>query len=186
MEIKTTMTQKELIVDALRKLGGRGSLKDIYSLAYRKEAFAGSDDWKATIRSYLLKETNTFRHSKGKSRGMWELVSFQEEIAKRDLEIEKLKAEVETLRTRPTEKDFVERLVAATKKQYRIKRNQADGIRLLLDRLGCNEAEADLGAWIENKGSKQKGTKPIVQKNINSQVFNGKITSSTFNSNDNE
>ena len=81
------MTQKDAIIEALKRLGGKANLNDIYSFANNLADFSGSKDWKATIRWYLQKETSSFRSTK---RGWWELVSYQEDIAKRDQRIKEL------------------------------------------------------------------------------------------------
>lgn len=52
---------------------------------------------------------------------------------------------------RPTEDDFVKRFVAATKVQFRFKRQEADAVRQIMDKLGRSDAEAVLGSWIEGK-----------------------------------
>ena len=124
------MTQKEAIIEALKRLGGKANLNDIYRFAYALADFSGSKDWKATIRWYLQKETDAFRSSK---RGWWELVSFQEEIASRDHRIAELEAKIEKKNEEiakwkkvPTEDAFVKRLVNATKKLFGINRKHAD------------------------------------------------------------
>ena len=81
------MTQKEAIIEALKHLGGKANLNDIYRFAYTLADFSGSKDWKATIRWYLQKEIDVFRSSK---RGWWELVSYQEDIACRNQRIKEL------------------------------------------------------------------------------------------------
>ena len=48
-------------------------------------------------------------------------------------------------------------------------------------KVGRSDADAELDAWIEGKEKKKKGTKKIVQKITNSQIFNGSITDSEFN-----
>lgn len=174
------MTQKEAIIEALKRLGGRANLGDIYRLAPNLGDFSGSSNWKATIRSCLQREFDTFRSSK---RGWWELVSYQEEIAERDKEIARLKAEVERLKAVKTEDDFVRRLVNATKNLFGINRKHADYVRQVLSKLGRDEEQEELLAWIERKEQKtaKKVTKKIIQKINNSQVFNGTITESEFN-----
>ena len=145
------MTQKEAIIEALKRLGGKANLNDIYRFAFALADFSGSKDWKATIRWYLQKETDVFRSS---MRGWWELVSYQEDIAVRDKKIAELKAEVEQLRKVPTEDDFVKRFIEATKTQFKFRRQEADAVRQIMDKMGRNDAEAILGAWIEGKESK--------------------------------
>ena len=174
------MTQKEAIIEALNRLGGRAKLSDIYRLAYPLADFSGSNDWKATIRSYLLKEHDVFRHSK---QGWWELVSYQEEIANRDKEIARLKAEVERLKTIKTEDEFVARFVKKVKHNLKRDKKTVEEIRKLMDALGRPDEDKELDVWLQNKGSGEvkKVTKKYIQKNINSQVFTGSITESEFN-----
>ena len=174
------MTQKEAIIEALNCLGGKASLNDIYRFAYKLADFSGSKDWKATIRWYLQKETNSFRSTK---RGSWELVSYQEELAKRDLRIKELMEENELLKAVKTEDDFVERFVEETKRFYKHERKKADAIRQIMIKVGRQDAEAEIDAWMDGKQTKvvKKVEKKIVQKISNSQVFNGSITNSEFN-----
>lgn len=177
---KKEMTQKEAIIEALNCLGGKASLNDIYRFAYKLADFSGSKDWKATIRWYLQKETNSFRSTK---RGSWELVSYQEELAKRDLRIKELMEENELLKAVKTEDDFVERFVEETKRFYKHERKKADAIRQIMIKVGRQDAEAEIDAWMDGKQTKvvKKVEKKIVQKISNSQVFNGSITNSEFN-----
>lgn len=145
------MTQKEAIIEALNRLGGKASLSDIYQLAYKLADFSGSRDWKATIRCYLQKEPDLFRSSK---RSWWELVSYQEEIAERDKEIARLKAEVEQLKGVPTEDDFVKRFVKETKHFFKHDRKKADTVRQIMIKVGRSDADRDLDVWIEHKENK--------------------------------
>ena len=142
------MTQKEAIIKSLKCLGGKACLNDIYRFAYELADFSGSKDWKATIRWYLQKETNTFRSTK---RGWWELVSYQEELAKRDLRIKELMEENERLKAVKTEDDFVERFVEEAKRFYKHERKKADAIRQIMIKVGRRDAEADIDAWIEGR-----------------------------------
>ena len=100
------MTQKEAIIEALKHLGGKANLNDIYRFAYTLADFSGSKDWKATIRWYLQKEIDVFRSSK---RGWWELVSYQEDIACRNQRIKELEEDNARLKNVRTEDDFVKK-----------------------------------------------------------------------------
>lgn len=142
------MTQKEAIIKALDKLGGKANLNDIYPIAYSLADFSGSKNWKATIRSYLLKETDSFRSAK---RGWWELISYQEDIAKRDQRILELEAENAKLRAIKTEDDFVKRLVRETKLLYKHEKDKIEVIRQIFYKVGRNDAEEELDAWIEGR-----------------------------------
>ena len=185
------MTQKEAIEKALQKLGGRATLQEIYPLALEIGDFSSSKDKKATVRSYLLTSPKSFRHSPDKPNGWYELISFQEEIAARDNRIAELEAllaekdkKIDDLKGEPTEDSFVRRLVNATKNIFGINRKHADYVRQVLLKLGRDEEQEELLAWIERREQKtvKKVTKKIIQKINNSQVFNGSITESEFNS----
>ena len=184
------MTQKEAIEKALEKLGGRATLQEIYPLAIEIGDFSGSKDKKATIRNYLQTSPKNFRHSPNKPDGWYELISFQEEISKRDLRIAELETllsdkekEIAELKKRPTEDSFVKRMVSATKNLFGINRKHADYVRQVLLKLGRDEEQEELLTWIERREQKtvKKVTKKIIQKISNSQVFNGPITESEFN-----
>ena len=172
------MTQKEAIIEALNRLGGKAKLKDIYHFAPKLADFSGSKNWKATIRSCLQREPDAFRSSK---RGWWELISYQGEIASRDKMIARLKAEVVQLKSIKTEDDFVRRMVNATKKIYGVNRRHADYVRQVLLKLGRDEEQEELLNWIRNKKEEKDVTKKIIQTINNSQVFNGTIIKSKFN-----
>lgn len=164
------MTQKEAIIEALNRLGGKAALKDIYRFAYSLADFSGSKDWKATIRWYLQKETDSFRSTK---RGWWELVSFQEDIAVRDKRIKELEVEVETLRKIPKEDDFVRRLVRETKILYKHETDKIEVIRQILYKVGRSDAEEELDAWIEGKEYKPSLNVTgdyVVNKNVDNEV----------------
>ena len=162
------MTQKEAIIEALKRFGGKANLNDIYRFAYTLADFSGSKDWKATIRWYLQKETDAFRSSK---RGWWELVSFQEEIASRDNRIAELEAllidrdkEISELKQQETADLFVGRMIDATKT-----RNDARPVQQVLVVMNCPEQQ-ELMEWIIGKPTKVVNktiTKKIIQKTIN-------------------
>lgn len=174
------MTQKEAIIEALNHLGGKASLNDIYRFAYTLADFSGSKDWKATIRWYLQKETDSFRSTK---RGSWELVSYQEEIASRDKRIKELEEDNARLKSVETEDDFVARFVKKVKHNLKRDKKTVEEIRKLMDALGRPDADKELDDWLQGKDKKvvKQVTKKYIQKNINSQVFTGSITESEFN-----
>ena len=184
------MTQKEAIIKALEEHGGRERLPNIYSRVMQLATFKQGSDMQATIRAILLRHPECFRHSPGKPDGWWELVSFQEEIASRDSRIAELEElvtaqdkEIAELKKQPTEDSFVKRMVSATKNIFGINRKHADYVRQVLLKLGRDEEQEELLAWIERREQKtvKKVTKKIIQKISNSQVFNGSITESEFN-----
>ena len=174
------MTQKEAIIEALNLLGGKANLNDIYRFAYTLADFSGSKDWKATIRWYLQKETDSFRST---NRGCWELVSYQEEIASRDKRIKELEEVNARLKSVKTEDDFVVRFVKKVKHNLKRDKKTVEEIRKLMDALGRSDADKELDDWLQGKDKKvvKQVTKKYIQKNINSQVFTGSITESEFN-----
>jgi hypothetical protein len=143
------MTQKEAIIKALEKLGGRAQLKDIYPLAIEIGDFSRSQNMKATIRNCLLTNPKDFRHSDGKPDGWWELTSFQEEIAEMKAEIQTLKEENERLRAVPTEDDFVDRFVMQVKTFLKRDTDTVDEIRKILVALNRSDAAKNLDSWID-------------------------------------
>lgn len=167
------MTQKEAIIEALKRLGGKANLNDIYRFAYALADFSGSKDWKATIRWYLQKETDAFRSSK---RGWWELVSYQEDIAYRDNRIAELEAllidkdkEILELKQQETAELFVGRMIDATKTVFATKRNDARPVQQVLVVMNRPEQQ-ELMEWIIGKPTKVVNktiSKKIIQKTIN-------------------
>ena len=167
------MTQKEAIIEALKRLGGKANLNDIYRFAYTLADFSGSKDWKATIRWYLQKETDAFRSSE---RGWWELVSFHEVIASRDNRIAELEAllldrdkEISELKQQETAELFIGRMIDATKTVFATKRNDARPVQQVLVVMNRPEQQ-ELMEWIIGKPTKVVNktiTKKIIQKTIN-------------------
>lgn len=145
------MTQREAIMKALQMLGGRAQLQEIYSLAIEMGDFSGSKDKKATIRNCLQTSPKYFRRSPDKPAGWWELLSYQEEIALRDLRIKELEEENERLKSIKTEDDFVRRMVHETKKLYKHEKGKIEVVRQILYKVGRGDAEEELDAWIEGR-----------------------------------
>ncbi len=164
-------------------LGGKAWLKQIYPVAIKLIGNnTKSVDIRATIRRELNSSPFLFKAAPDEE-GCWELISYQEEIASRDRHIKELEEENAQLKAIKTEDDFVKRLVNATKNLFGINRKHADYVRQVLLKLGRDEEQDELLAWIERREQKtvKKVTKKIVQKISNSQIFNGSITDSVFN-----
>ncbi len=89
------MTQEEAVIMALNDLGGKAHQKDIYKRAMKYATFGGKTP-DATIRA-LLQRCDRVRHSKD-APGLWELVSYQEELAKLYKQNKEMIGIVETLR----------------------------------------------------------------------------------------
>ena len=175
------MTQKEAIIEALNRLGGKACLDDIYRMAYPLADFSGSRNWKATIRGYLLTDENTFRSSK---RSWYELVSYQEEISVRDKQIAELKAqlaakddEIKELKQVKTEGDFIVKFINKVKQHLKRDKKTVEEIRKLMDALGRSDAERELDAWIDGIEKGDKNNTPVTvagdyvyQKHVDSEV----------------
>ena len=164
------MTQKEAIIEALNRLGGKAKLNDIYKLAYALADFSGSKDWKATIRWYLQKEVMTFRSSE---RGCYELVSYQDEIVS-------LREQLNYYMSIPKEAEFVEKFLQEVMNEYKRKRAEADPIRNILRHMGHEDAAAVLDAWIDEKEDEVKKALEKLKILINNH-YHGAIDELTIN-----
>jgi len=175
------MTQKEAIIEALKRLGGKAKMSEICKLACEIGDFTGSNAPYNTIRNCIYMNHRDFRKSEQK--GWWELVSYQEEIACRDKRIKELEEENAQLRAVKTEDDFVLRFIKKVKHHLKRDRKTVEEIRKLMDALGRSDADKELDDWLQGKDKKvvKQVTKKYIQKNINSQVFSGSITESEFN-----
>ena len=142
------MTQKEAIIEAMKCLGGKANLNDIYRFAYTRADFSGSKDWKATIRWYLQKETDSFRSSK---RGWYELVSYQEEVTKLKQQIANLSDVNKKLESIPKATDLIEKILPEMMDVCKHDRMKADPLRIALRHLGYEEAAGVFDAWISEK-----------------------------------
>ena len=154
------MTQKEALEQALKELGGRAHLQDIYPVALKYITHKEGSKIYDSLRG-CIHDKRRFRRSPGLPDGWYELLSFQEEVATLQQEIADLKAQlaekdkvIEELRKAPTEDAFVKKLIKATKTLFRFKRNEADAIRQVMDKLGRSDADADLTAWMEGRERK--------------------------------
>ena len=97
-KLRIDMTQGEAVIKALEDLGGKASLKQIYALAKTYVTF-GTKTPEESIRAILQRSPKAKQKVKGS--GLWELVSYQEEIARleqtisaRDERIQELEAQM--------------------------------------------------------------------------------------------
>ena len=97
-KLRIDMTQGEAVIKALEDLGGKASLKQIYALAKTYVTF-GTKTPEESIRAILQRSPKAKQKVKGS--GWWELVSYQEEIARlgqaisaRDERIKELEAQL--------------------------------------------------------------------------------------------
>lgn len=172
------MTQKDALEQALKELGGRAHLQDIYPIALKYITHKEGSKIYDSLRG-CIHDKRRFRHSPGMPTGWYELISYQDEIVKfkqeivkRDEEISSLKRKVELLEKRPTVEDFIRRLVKATKSLFKIHRDHADYIRQALEVLGFTKDAEELASWIEHKENRladaveKMAEKPAVQVDI--------------------
>ena len=169
------MTISEASEKALKDLGGRGHLSDIYPRVLKMVKLTGATP-KNSIRTEMKNHPLLFRHSPNKPRGWWELVSFQEEIACRDSRIAELEAllldrdkEISELKQKETAELFVDRMIDATKTVFATKRNDARPVQQVLVVMNRPEQQK-LMEWIIGKPTKVVNktiTKKIIQKTIN-------------------
>ena len=181
MKKQGKLTHKEAVKKALEMLGGKARLKQIYPVAIKLIGQnTRSVDIKATIRRELNSSPFYFKATSGVE-GCWELISFQEEIVELKAQLSEKDKVIDEQRKVPTEDDFIHRLLEKLKTIWKDDKKTIGEIRKILDALGRSDVVAELDAWIEGKEKKKKGTKKIVQKITNSQIFNGSITDSEFN-----
>ena len=169
------MTISEACEKALKDLGGRAHLSDIYPRVLKMVKLTGATP-KNSIRTEMKNHPLLFRHSPNKPRGWWELVSFQEEIASRDSRIAELEAllldrdkEISELKQQETAELFVDRMIDATKTVFATKRNDARPVQQVLVVMNRPEQQ-ELMEWIIGKPTKVVNktiTKKIIQKTIN-------------------
>ena len=169
------MTISEACEKALKDLGGRAHLSDIYPRVLKMVKLTGATP-KNSIRTEMKNHPLLFRHSPNKPRGWWELVSFQEEIASRDSRIAELEAllldrdkEISELKQQETAELFIGRMIDATKTVFATKRNDARPVQQVLVVMNRPEQQ-ELMEWIIGKPTKVVNktiTKKIIQKTIN-------------------
>ena len=177
------MTQKETIIKVLNELGGKAFLEDIYPRVIKIARFKYGSDKEATIRATMLRNPSIFKKVEGVS-GLWELVSYQEEISVRDKQIAELKAqlatkedEIKQLKQVKTEDDFIVKFINKVKQHLKRDKKTVEEIRKLMDALGRSDAERELDAWIDCTEKGDKNNAPVtvagdyvVQKHVDSEV----------------
>ena len=176
------MTQKEALEHALKELGGRAQLQDIYPIALKYITHKEGSKIYDSLRG-CIHDKRRFRPSPGMPTGWYELISYQEEISVRDQRIKELEEENRRLKAVPTEDDFVQRFVKKVKHNLKRDKKTVEEIRKLMDALGRSDADKELDEWLQAKPKSvvKQVTKKFIQKNINSQVFTGNVTESEFN-----
>ena len=146
------MTQKEALEQALKELGGRAHLQDIYPVALKYITHKEGSKIYDSLRG-CIHDKRRFRPSPDKPQGWYELLSYQEEIASRDKRIKELEEENAQLKSIKTEDAFVEKMLKETKKRFKHKseRNKAVAVSQILAWAGREDASENLDEWLEGK-----------------------------------
>ena len=145
------MTQKEATVKALKDLGGRAKLPDIYLHVVKLLEKKSISEIEAPVRGLLQRDKLLFRRPPDKPTGWYELTSYQEEVAAIKKEDEELKESNKRLTSIPKEAEFIEKFLDEVMDVYKYDRKKADPIRIIMRTLGHEEAVAVLTAWIDEK-----------------------------------
>jgi hypothetical protein len=146
------MTQKEALEQALKELGGRAHLQDIYPVALKYITHKEGSKIYDSLRG-CIHDKRRFRPSPDKPQGWYELLSYQEEIASRDKRIKELEEENVRLKSIKTEDAFVEKMLKETKKRFKheSERNKAVAVSQILAWAGREDASENLDEWLEGK-----------------------------------
>ena len=146
------MTQKEALEQALKELGGRAHLQDIYPVALKYITHKEGSKIYDSLRG-CIHDKRRFRPSPDKPQGWYELLSYQEEIASLDKRIKELEEENAQLKSIKTEDAFVEKMLKETKKRFKheSERNKAVAVSQILAWAGREDASENLDEWLEGK-----------------------------------
>ena len=149
------MTISEACEKALKDLGGRAHLSDIYPRVLKMVKLTGATPTNS-IRTEMKNHPLLFRHSPNKPRGWWELTSYQEEVAEFKRQIVELTETNKQLIAIPKEAEFIDKFLKEVMNVYKYDRKKADPIRIIMRTLGHEEAAEVLDAWIDEKEDKLK------------------------------
>lgn len=168
------MTHKEAVKKALEMLGGKALLKQIYPVAIKLIGNnTQSKDIKATIRRELNSSPLVFKSTPGQE-GSWELLFYQEELAKRDEKIAELEASLlaknNEFKAVKTEDGFVSRLIEKLCTFWKDDKKTICEFRKVLDLLGRADVVEELDTLLEKKAKK---VKMPISKNPDKIVVNG-------------
>ncbi len=146
------MNQKDIIIEVLKKLGGRGTVEDICVLGKHYIGDSSTaQSVEANIRRILNSNPETFRHPEGVEKGEWELVSYRNKVSELMFGIEMQRGVISNLKSIPTEAGFVDKFLKEVMNVYKHDRKKADSIRIILRNLGHDQAADVLDAWIDEK-----------------------------------
>jgi hypothetical protein len=156
-QIQRKMTQKEIVVMVLEKLGGYAYLTDICILA---KYYIGDSSQAKDVRNNIRRELNSnpdlFCHIVGKPDGWWQLKSYKDEISKLKEQLAEKDAIIDELRSISTEDDFICRLLEKLKNIWANDKKTIGEIRKILDSLGRTDVVEKLDASLEGKDKKPK------------------------------
>lgn len=175
MKKQGELTHKEAVKKTLEMLGGKAQLKQIYPVAIKLIGKnTRSVDIKATIRRELNSSPYDFKATPGVE-GSWELITFQEEIDKRDKIIERKDEEIEHLRGIRTDNDFIQFFLEDLMEAYKYDRKRLNPIRVILKNRGYTDAVAVLDAWIgEKEDELAKALKKIAERPTTQNIYGDK------------
>ena len=177
------MTISEACEKAIKELGGRAHLSDIYPRVLKMVKFTGATPTNS-IRTEMKNHPLLFRHSPNKPRGWWELTSYQEEVAELKNQIVELTEKNKQLISIPKEAEFVDKFLKEVMNEYKRKRGEADPIRNILRHMGHEDAAAVLDAWIDEK--EDEVIKALERLNIHIRNINMTGQNATYNENNNK
>lgn len=150
------MKQTEAVIEALKILGGKSTLRWITLIA---QNIIGAD-WSKTKTpdASIRRIVRNTPEIVALGNAQYELQEHIDEIEKlRNLVAEKDR-EIERLKAIPTEDVFVCRLVKETKHFFKHNREKADAIRQIMIKVDRPDAESELDIWME--GRERDSAKP--------------------------
>ena len=106
------MTQKEIVTEVLKKLGGRAHLNDIYILG---KAYIGDSSSAKSVEANIRRELNSnpgvFCHVSGMPDGWWQLCSYKNELAELQDRVKVLGDKLEQRKSVLTDKEILSKLL---------------------------------------------------------------------------
>ncbi len=147
------MTQKEAVIQALEKLGGEASLKEITAVAFTIKGadWGKASDPRANIRR-IVRESKEQICVTGAAR--YGLVSHRNQLEELTQNILLLQTENEALRKRQTVEDFIDVLICSCFENFELEPDRIIPIRSVLHDLKCKEAVAKIDEWYRKKTTK--------------------------------
>lgn len=118
---------------------------------------------------YLVKE-----HEDANDKSDAKINKLNEKVQQLTARIRELEQQLEQQRQVPTEDAFVNRMLKVAKSLFKYERGKADCIRQVMAKMGRDDAEADLDAWIEGRRpqTRIRTDRIEVQGNLNARQVN--------------